>query len=263
MPAPLYVIYQSKWGFSAGVLTLVFAIYSAGVLTALLVFGRISDEVGRTRVLGAALAVAIASTLVFVFATGVADADARPAPLGLRGRADAGHGDGGARRARAAPRRPPRGARQRRRHTGAVGLGPLLAGVLAEYAGWKTHLVFVVYLVLLVLALLAVALVPETVADRHRPRLRVQRLVVPHGDPRAVLSAALAMFSAFAVVGLFVSLVPSFLGHELHRRTTPPPGSSCSSSSRARPSRSSRCTGSRAAARCSSASPGCSPVWRS
>ena len=72
VPAPLYVIYQAEWGFSAGVLTLVFAIYSAGVLTALLVFGRLSDEVGRTRVLRAALAVAVVSTLVFVFATGVA-----------------------------------------------------------------------------------------------------------------------------------------------------------------------------------------------
>ena len=41
VPAPLYVIYQGEWGFSAGVLTLVFAIYSAGVLTALLGFGRL------------------------------------------------------------------------------------------------------------------------------------------------------------------------------------------------------------------------------
>jgi MFS family permease len=102
--------------------------------------------------------------------------------------------------------------------TGAVGLGPLLAGVLAEYAGWKTHLVFVVYLGLLVLALIAVALVPETVVDRHRPRLRLQRIGVPQAIRAPFLSAALAMFSAFAVVGLFVSLVPSFLGHELHRR---------------------------------------------
>src|SRR4051794_36384463 len=71
IPAPLYVIYQSKWGFSSGMLTLVFAIYSAGVLVALLVFGRLSDEVGRTRVLLAALAVAVTSTFVFAFATGV------------------------------------------------------------------------------------------------------------------------------------------------------------------------------------------------
>ena len=51
VPAPLYVVYQAGWGFSAGVLTLIFAVYSAGVLTALLVFGRLSDEIGRTRVL--------------------------------------------------------------------------------------------------------------------------------------------------------------------------------------------------------------------
>ena len=102
--------------------------------------------------------------------------------------------------------------------TGAVGLGPLLAGVLAEYAGWKTHLVFVVYLGLLALATLAVALVPETVAASAPAALRVQRLGVPAEIRAPFLSAALAMFSAFAVVGLFVSLVPSFLGHELHRR---------------------------------------------
>ena len=218
VPAPLYVIYQSKWGFSAGVLTLVFAIYSAGVLTALLAFGRISDEVGRTRVLGAALAVAIVSTVVFVFATGV--------PMLMLGRLLSGFAAGltqGTATAALAELEPRHDVRRAALvsavvTTGAVGLGPLLAGVLAEYAGWKTHLVFVVYLGLLVLALLAVALVPETVADRHRPRLRLQRIGVPHAIRAPFLSAALAMFSAFAVVGLFVSLVPSFLGHELHRR---------------------------------------------
>jgi predicted MFS family arabinose efflux permease len=100
--------------------------------------------------------------------------------------------------------------------SGAVGLGPLLAGLLAEYAGWKTHLVFVVYLVLLAMATTAVLLVPETVDPRHRPTLRVQRLAVPADIRAEFLSAALAMFAAFAVLGLFVSLVPSFLGRELH-----------------------------------------------
>src|SRR6478736_3898180 len=50
LPTPLYVVYQARWGFSSGMLTLIFAIYSAGVLTALLVCGRLSDEIGRTRV---------------------------------------------------------------------------------------------------------------------------------------------------------------------------------------------------------------------
>src|SRR5690349_21761648 len=55
MPTPLYVIYQAKWGFSATTLTLVFATYAAGVLTSLLLFGRLSDEVGRRSVLLGAL----------------------------------------------------------------------------------------------------------------------------------------------------------------------------------------------------------------
>jgi MFS family permease len=218
VPAPLYVVYQAKWGFSAGVLTLVFAIYSAGVLAALLVFGRLSDEIGRTRVLLGALVVAVASTLVFVFATGVG--------MLLAARLLSGFAAGltqGTATAALAELEPTHDIRRSALvgatvTTGAVGLGPLLAGVLAEYAGWKTQLVFVVYLGLLALAAVAVLLVPETVADRHRPALRVQRLAVPPQIRPPFFSAALAIFAAFALTGLFVSLVPSFLGHDLHRR---------------------------------------------
>jgi MFS family permease len=219
VPAPLYVIYQAKWGFSAGVLTLVFAIYSAGVLVALLGFGRLSDEIGRTRVLLAALAVAVASTLLFVFAAGVG--------MLLAGRLLSGFAAGltqGTATAALAELEPSHNVRRAALTSaavtsGAVGLGPLLAGILAEYAGWKTHLVFAVYLVLLAAAVCAVLLVPETVAERHRPALRVQRLAVPAEIRAPFASAALAMFAAFALTGLFVSLVPSFLGRELHERS--------------------------------------------
>ena len=101
--------------------------------------------------------------------------------------------------------------------SGAVGLGPLLAGLLAEYAGWTTHLVFVVYLALLALATVAVLLVPETVETARPPYCACSGFPSRSRSAREFLSAALAMFAAFALVGLFVSLVPSFLGRELHR----------------------------------------------
>ena len=218
VPTPLYVVYQERWGFSAGVLTLIFAIYSAGVLTALLLCGRLSDEIGRTRVLLAALAVAGASTLVFVFASGIAMLFAARLLSGF----SAGMAQGTA-TAALAELEPDHDMRRAALTgsavtSGAVGLGPLLAGLLAEYAGWTTHLVFVVYLGLLALATAAVLLVPETVEPTRRPVLRVQRLAVPAEIRAEFLSAALAMFAAFALVGLFVSLVPSFLGSELHER---------------------------------------------
>ena len=46
---PLYVIYRQKFGFSGVTLTLIYAAYVVGNLGALLLFGRVSDQVGRRR----------------------------------------------------------------------------------------------------------------------------------------------------------------------------------------------------------------------
>ena len=71
LPTPLYVIWQSEWHFSSGVITLIFAVYAAGVLAALILAGRASDQVGRRPVLGAALAFSTLSTVVFIVAASV------------------------------------------------------------------------------------------------------------------------------------------------------------------------------------------------
>ena len=55
LPTPLYVIYQAQWHFSAAIVTVIFAVYAAGVLAALLLAGRSSDQAGRKPVLAAAL----------------------------------------------------------------------------------------------------------------------------------------------------------------------------------------------------------------
>ena len=56
-PTPLYAIYQAEWGFSPITTTIVFGIYAIAVLSSLLVFGKLSDHVGRRPVLLVALAV--------------------------------------------------------------------------------------------------------------------------------------------------------------------------------------------------------------
>src|SRR5580658_4828008 len=60
-PSPLYGIYRAQLGFSATTLTAVFAIYALVLLATLLVFGSVSDYVGRRRVILAALAVFLAA----------------------------------------------------------------------------------------------------------------------------------------------------------------------------------------------------------
>jgi MFS family permease len=71
LPTPLYVIYQAQWHFSSGITTVIFASYAVGVLAALLLAGRSSDQAGRRPVLFAALAFSAVSTVVFIFSPGV------------------------------------------------------------------------------------------------------------------------------------------------------------------------------------------------
>ncbi len=71
LPTPLYVIYQMQWHFSSAVITLIYAVYAAGVLVALVFAGRVSDQVGRRPVLAAVLALSTLSTVVFIIASSV------------------------------------------------------------------------------------------------------------------------------------------------------------------------------------------------
>jgi MFS family permease len=218
LPTPLYVVYQTKWGFQAGTLTLVFAIYAAGVLTALLVFGRLSDEIGRKPVLLTAVAVAVTSTIIFLLATGVAMLLVARLLSGFA--AGLTQGTATAALAELEPRRDQRRAAlfSSTASTAAAGVGPLVAGLLVEYVGWTTHLVFVVYLTCLAAAALAILIVPETVVEKHPVTLRVQRPAVPAAARPAFFAAAASAFTVSALLGLVVSLVPSFLGQELHER---------------------------------------------
>jgi len=62
---------------------------------------------------------------------------------------------------------------------GGLGLGPLIAGLFAQYAPHPTALVFEVYLAVLAAAGLCLFLVPETVSPHRRPAVRFAGLGIP------------------------------------------------------------------------------------
>jgi MFS family permease len=70
-PSPLYVVYQSDWGFSAITLTSVFAVYALALLVTLISAGSLSDHVGRRPALLAALAIEMVGMLLFAEARDV------------------------------------------------------------------------------------------------------------------------------------------------------------------------------------------------
>src|ERR1700744_3902695 len=67
-PTPLYATYQAAWGFSAITVAVIFGVYALAVLMSLLVFGSLSDHVGRRPLLIIALAVQSAVMVGFAFA---------------------------------------------------------------------------------------------------------------------------------------------------------------------------------------------------
>src|ERR1700684_2230177 len=70
LPIPLYVLYEKQMGFGPLGVTVVFAAYVIGTLSALVAFGDLSDHIGRRKVLAIAVVCAAGSTALFLGASG-------------------------------------------------------------------------------------------------------------------------------------------------------------------------------------------------
>jgi MFS family permease len=70
LATPLYAVYRERFGFSSLVLTLVFATYQLVLCPSLLVFGQLSDRLGRRPVIAGGLGVAMAGLALFALARG-------------------------------------------------------------------------------------------------------------------------------------------------------------------------------------------------
>jgi MFS family permease len=214
LPTPLYVIYQGEWHFSSAVVTVIYAIYAAGVLIALLLAGRSSDQAGRKPVLAVALAASAVSTIVFILAGSVAVLTVGRLLSGLSAGLVTGTATAALAELRPGDRRASLAATAA--NMGGLGLGPLVAGLFAQYLPHPTTLVFEVYLGLLALAALSLWRVPETVSPRQRPVLRFAGLGLPEQGRGEFVAAMAAGFSAFSLLGLFSALAPTFLGSIMH-----------------------------------------------
>ena len=221
IPAPLYVLYQARDHFGALLVTVIFAAYAAGVVACLFLAGHLSDWLGRRRMALIAVAVSMLAGVAFL---------AWPAVPGLIiGRVIAGVSVGmltatataylSELHAAARPGRPPGRAEitATAANLGGLGLGALLAGLLAEFATAPLVLPYLVGEALMAAGALALIAAPETVTPpRPRPRYRPQRVSVPAAHRSLFYAAGFAAAAEFALFGLFTSLAPGFLASALH-----------------------------------------------
>jgi MFS family permease len=220
LPSPLYGLYRVRDDLSALTITVVYAIFAGGTIAALFSVRLIAARAGRRGVMLGAVATMMAAAallaawkalpgllagrLITGVAVGLAAGTAMTYMIELRARADPGASPVRARNIGTAVT------------VGALGVGPLISGCLAQ---WVAHPLTVPYLLLLALgaiALFGLAAAPETGTPA------VAR-ASGNGLPRSgkvLAPGALDTVAAFAANGLFAGLSGLFLattlGHPSH-----------------------------------------------
>jgi MFS family permease len=218
LPSPLYGLYRTQDHLSALTITVVFAIFAAGTIAMLRSDNTIVTRIGRRGVMLAAVATMMVAMAVLAVwqdlpglligrlitgvAVGLAAGSAITYLIELRLRAD------------------PQGAVQARTigtsvTVGALGIGPLIAGCLAQWVSQPLTVPYLVFIALGALALAGLRAAPETGAPTSHAATENQ----PAGSRQKVrlpVPAAAATLAGFAANGLFAGLSGLLLAATLH-----------------------------------------------
>lgn len=220
LPSPLYGLYRQRDHLSALTITVVYAVFAAGTIATLRAEPAIVARLGRRGTMLAAVATMMAATgllaiwkalpglvigrLLTGVSVGLAAGIAITYLVELRLRTDP-----------AAPIAPARTIGTSV-NVGALGIGPLIAGALAQWAKWPLTLPYLVFVAMGAAALVALAVVPETGAPNPRASSSREAAAAGTSRPRLPVPAAAATLAAFAANGLFAGLSGLFLATVLH-----------------------------------------------
>lgn len=213
LATPLYGSYERLFGFSAVTVTVIFAVYVAALVPSLLIAGPLSDAVGRRKVLAPAVIVAAVGAAVFALADSAGWLFAGRIIQGIAVGAASGS------LTAALAETEPRGDHRRAAllataaSVGGLGVGPLLASILAQYGPAPRRLPFLVEIAMLVPAVVVMATLPE---QATRTRWRPRRPQIPRTARQVFLVNGSANFLAFAVIGLFLALIPTYVASLAH-----------------------------------------------
>ena len=222
LPSPLYGLYRTRDHLSALTITVVFAIFAAGTIAMLLRDSSIAARIGRRGTMLAAVATMMVAMgvlavwkglpglligrLITGVAVGLAAGTAITYLIELRLRAD------------------PKASAVRARTigtsvtVGALGIGPLIAGCLAQWVPYPLTVPYLVFVALGVVALIGLWAAPETGATARLAAAKSQP-ADPRRKVRLPVPAAAGTLAAFSANGLFAGLSGLFLATTLHQNS--------------------------------------------
>ncbi|MFC9357163.1 MFS transporter [Rhodococcus sp. NPDC057014] len=211
LPTPLYSIYAQELAFSPLTVTILFAVYAVGVVAALAVFGRLSDDVGRRPVLFFAVALAAVSAVLFLLPSTLPVFVVARVISGLSAGLMTGTGTAAVIDLFPPDRKAVGGMLAVAVNTGGLGLGTLSAGVIADVTSSPLTIPYAANLVLAAVAVAGLWIFAPAPATRPTWRIRPRRLRVPASIRGAFVTAVLAAGTAFAVTGVLTAVSALFL----------------------------------------------------
>jgi MFS family permease len=221
-PTPLFPIYAQRYHFGAATVTLLFSVYVAALIPAMLTLGRITDRVGRRPALVAGMAITVVSSIAFAAARNIGWLFAGEIIYGIaaglvmsattvtiRELHPKQHAGSGALAAMVAV-------------AAGLTLGPLVSGVLATVTSSPTVAPFLLDIVLALALAMALLRIPETRPAIAGVPIRPPALHVPASIRRTWAATTLASASGWMFMGWILGLSPSFLHEQLGIQITQP-----------------------------------------
>ena len=207
--SPLYRVYQARFHFSAETLTAVFAVYVLVLLVTLLIFGSVSDYLGRLPVIITALVFSAAACVVFLTAHEVGALYVARSLQGIA--AGLASGPIGA----ALIDLQPPGSQRAPVVTSVfsslgLALGALITSALVQYAPAPTHLIW--WILLAVFAVSIVTMLAMAEPGVRRPGVLASlrpHVAVPRQARGTFAGAVPCIVAGWALGGLYLSLGPS------------------------------------------------------
>ncbi|SEQ16292.1 MFS transporter [Lentzea albida] len=211
-PTPLLPIYQHQWGFAPWVLTLAFGIYAFALLVSILVFGSLSDHVGRRPLMIAALGLDLVAMLIFLAAPDVGWIIAARIVQGVA--TGAASSALSAAVVELAPERFKKLGAQMTSMAplGGLAIGALFAGLLAEFAANAAFEVWFALAVVMAAGTVFAVFTPET-ATRKPGAVKAlnPRISLPRQVRRLYWTTVPGIVGGFTTMTLFMGLVPALL----------------------------------------------------